>query len=397
MKNILFLLISTFFFYETTGQSPCPEIDQLKLELNMKDRPFSTTDALKGFEFKFLSCELSKNTNDVVIEFSFKNTNNKDIECSAWISAIDMEGNVYDRDDSFQINDKFSSGEVKKAKVTLTQIKPNTRYLKLVVLTVLVDLKTYKLQYKDVYINDPSKKKYQTIGPNSETAILSVENSAKLVNDTKNNASTSNSSSEYILKGNVKGLAKSKKGVVIVEDIEAGEKVGESTIDSGYSQYEIPVPYGKKYSLNIVADGYLGTSQLLDLTDKNTIKPPKDLELTPIVTGSNITLNNVFFSTGKSILLPESFLELNKIGTILLKNPNLKIEVGGHTDDVGGEQDNLILSQDRADAVKYYLQSKGVKANQIITKGYGKSKPKANGVSEFARAENRRVELTIIK
>jgi outer membrane protein OmpA-like peptidoglycan-associated protein len=80
----------------------------------------------------------------------------------------------------------------------------------------------------------------------------------------------------------------------------------------------------------------------------------------------------------------------------LNKNPSLKIEISGHTDDVGNEQLNLKLSQTRAEAVKSYLVEKGIVAGRLTAKGYGKSKPIAPNTSDETRKLNRRTEFTVL-
>jgi outer membrane protein OmpA-like peptidoglycan-associated protein len=80
----------------------------------------------------------------------------------------------------------------------------------------------------------------------------------------------------------------------------------------------------------------------------------------------------------------------------LKKNPSLKIEISGHTDDVGNEQSNLKLSQSRAEAVKNYLTEKGITADRLTAKGYGKSKPIALNSTEEGRKQNRRTEFTVL-
>jgi OOP family OmpA-OmpF porin len=80
-----------------------------------------------------------------------------------------------------------------------------------------------------------------------------------------------------------------------------------------------------------------------------------------------------------------------------LKNPDVKIEIQGHTDNIGSDKHNQILSLQRAETVKYYLIAKGVAANRLTTVGYGKTRPIADNKTEQGRGINRRIELKIIK
>lgn len=111
----------------------------------------------------------------------------------------------------------------------------------------------------------------------------------------------------------------------------------------------------------------------------------------------NYTLQSaVLFDTGKSDLKPEAETALQQLAEVLQKNSLLKIEIGGHTDNVGDDANNQILSEQRAQSVFNALIAKGVGANQITWKGYGKSKPVAKNDSEAGRQKNRRVECRVV-
>lgn len=109
-----------------------------------------------------------------------------------------------------------------------------------------------------------------------------------------------------------------------------------------------------------------------------------------------IVIENIFFETGKSTLLPASFSSLGNLADWLKKNPSAEIQISGHTDNKGNEEENKKLSFDRAKSVKDYLASKNA-MNKIEINGMGSSKPVASNDSEDGRSKNRRVEFTIIK
>jgi len=96
------------------------------------------------------------------------------------------------------------------------------------------------------------------------------------------------------------------------------------------------------------------------------------------------------------ITLCESQTELNKVVQLLNDNPLLKIEITGHTDNVGNPADNLRLSVDRAKSVVKYLITNGIAANRLMSKGFGEAKPIAPNSSEETRAQNRRTELKVV-
>lgn len=102
------------------------------------------------------------------------------------------------------------------------------------------------------------------------------------------------------------------------------------------------------------------------------------------------------FASGKDVISRESYASLNALAELLKKNPNWKLQIDGHTDNVGNAKTNTLLSQKRANAVKKYLSSKGVAATRINAKGYGSSKPIADNKTPEGRDRNRRVEMTVI-
>ena len=112
--------------------------------------------------------------------------------------------------------------------------------------------------------------------------------------------------------------------------------------------------------------------------------------------GSLIRLKNVFFNTGSAELKDDSKYELNDIAGLLKKNPNVKIEVGGHTDSVGDPSSNQTLSESRAISVKNYLMNKGVAGSNMSAKGYGQISPVDSNETPEGRQNNRRTELKII-
>ena len=110
-----------------------------------------------------------------------------------------------------------------------------------------------------------------------------------------------------------------------------------------------------------------------------------------------ITTLRLNFDFDKAFVKEIYYPELKKVAEILKNNPNLKIEVAGHTDDIGSNEYNLKLSQKRAEAVKNVLINKfGIDPNRIIAKGYGKSYPLVPNTTDTNRALNRRVEIVNI-
>ena len=113
--------------------------------------------------------------------------------------------------------------------------------------------------------------------------------------------------------------------------------------------------------------------------------------------GASIVLKNIFFEFNKTTLLPESYPELNKVVAFMLENDIKKIEISGHTDSEGSEAYNQKLSEGRANAVVAYLTGQGIDPSRMMATGYGESRPIDTNFTEAGKAQNRRVEFTLIK
>lgn len=107
-------------------------------------------------------------------------------------------------------------------------------------------------------------------------------------------------------------------------------------------------------------------------------------------------LDNVHFDTDKATLRPDSYTELKELLDYLQRHDDVNIEIAGHTDNAGTDAHNLKLSQDRANTIRTYLISKGIKAGRVTAKGYGAGQPVADNATEEGRQQNRRTEVRIL-
>lgn len=188
------------------------------------------------------------------------------------------------------------------------------------------------------------------------------------------------------------------EAAVIYEDLETGKVAGIARSSPTDGAYRVTLKAGVRYGVRAQAEGYYALSEELDTRDLAEYKEvERDLELSPIVVNVAIRLNNVFFDSGKWELRPESFPELDRLATFMRDNPALEIHIGGHTDNVGKDEDNHLLSHQRAESVRLYVQSKGIDAPRLTSEGYGETKPVADNATDEGRQQNRRVEFTITK
>ena len=111
----------------------------------------------------------------------------------------------------------------------------------------------------------------------------------------------------------------------------------------------------------------------------------------------NKVFSNLQFETGKAVIKQGSYSSLDDLAALMAKKPNFKLQIDGHTDNVGSAASNKKLSEKRAQAAKDYLVSKGVDAGRITSRGFGKDKPVATNATPEGRAKNRRVEFLIIE
>lgn len=180
-------------------------------------------------------------------------------------------------------------------------------------------------------------------------------------------------------------------------DLETGDTIINSTSDNMNGEFLVTLPIGKKYALFVNKKGYLFHSENFSLENAIPESPYLiDIYLQPVQIGEIITLNNIFFETASSELLPESQTELIKIKELLDKNPSVIIQLNGHTDNVGEEKDNMQLSIERALSVKTFLEKQGVNAERLKYKGYGETQPVSDNNTEEGRSKNRRTEMEIL-
>jgi outer membrane protein OmpA-like peptidoglycan-associated protein len=193
--------------------------------------------------------------------------------------------------------------------------------------------------------------------------------------------------------------SKTKKGLpsaVELTDLETRELLSKVQTDEK-GTYLITLPVGRDYAFNVNRRGYLFYSENFPLS-KNVPDSTYniDIPLEPLQTNATVILKNIFFDVNRYELKPESSTELDNIVELLKENPSLKIQINGHTDNVGKPADNLKLSNSRANAVIQYLIGKGIDAKRLSSKGWGETQPIAENSTEQGKAQNRRTEMKVV-
>jgi outer membrane protein OmpA-like peptidoglycan-associated protein len=176
-----------------------------------------------------------------------------------------------------------------------------------------------------------------------------------------------------------------------------GNEAGVARSNPLTGEYSIVLPAGYKYGFLAQVKGYIPINENLDLRNVKTYETVnRDLKLVPMEVGQIIRLNNIFFEFGKYDLLEDSFSELKRVIKLMNENPGIKIEISGHTDDVGTPKSNLALSLNRAKSVSKFLADGGIDLDRLIVRGFGQSQPVAPNDTDENRQMNRRVEFKIL-
>ena len=187
-----------------------------------------------------------------------------------------------------------------------------------------------------------------------------------------------------------------------IVDNQANKVIATFKSNSKTGKYLVSLPAGKNYGIAVKKDGYLFHSENFDIPNTAAFQEvEKNIELKQLQVGNKIVLKNIFFDLDKATLRSESTAELNRLIKLMTDVPNLRIELGGHTDSRGSDTYNQQLSEKRAKAVVDYLTAKGIDAKRLEWAGYGETQL-VNGCSNGAQCsdeqhqENRRTEFKVL-
>jgi type IX secretion system PorP/SprF family membrane protein len=152
------------------------------------------------------------------------------------------------------------------------------------------------------------------------------------------------------------------------------------------------------YTMSVGAKGYIPVEEIIDISkNEKGSKYEVKLKQPKIEKGLVFKLSAINFETGSDKLTTSSYSMLDKMADILKENPNMVMEVGGHTDNVGDDQNNMTLSQNRANSVVNQLVKRGVNQTQLKGIGFGETQPITSNDTEEGRKKNRRVMFTVLE
>ncbi|HWB27990.1 MAG TPA: OmpA family protein [Chitinophagaceae bacterium] len=195
----------------------------------------------------------------------------------------------------------------------------------------------------------------------------------------------------------VNEMKKPRKGEqVIFQSAKTNQVYTARTAANGMVTFTLPA--GEDYTVTLKAltdTTQYGSLSVPPLGPGEYFKDPLTVDIT-YEPARDFTLRGIQFDVGKATIRPSSVSQLQDLLEYLQWKPDERIEIAGHTDNVGKDADNLVLSQQRAEAVKAWLVKKGIPANRIVAKGYGATEPIADNDTEEGRQRNRRTEVKIL-
>ncbi len=181
-----------------------------------------------------------------------------------------------------------------------------------------------------------------------------------------------------------------------LHDVQRDTLLSVFSSDATTGEYYAILNRDGQYALYVEKQGYLFESRTFSDGEESSPKVI-DFYLQPIKAGLTTRLNNIFFDTDQYALRQESKTELNKVVGFLKMNPEIRVEIAGHTDDQGTEAYNKELSERRAESVYQYLIDSGIRSEQVRYRGYGESQPLADNATEQGRQQNRRIEFRVLQ
>lgn len=232
------------------------------------------------------------------------------------------------------------------------------------------------------------------------SAVKKSQKSANAANAPGDQLSAHGKEVVTVLKGTVIDVLNTNplEATISLVDNSDNRVISKITTDPSGS-FELVIPHGGNFGITTEKPGYLFNSMNIKLP---ALEKDQEIDthilLVKAVVGSKVVLKNVFFDVNQYALKPESLSELENIRNLLMRNPHWRIQINGHTDNIGHPKINMELSLKRAESVVQYLIKEGIAADRVQAKGYGSEKPLVSNDDEAeGRQINRRTEIEIIE
>jgi outer membrane protein OmpA-like peptidoglycan-associated protein len=306
--------------------------------------------------------------------------------------------------------------------------QPEPVVIKIPVKNILVkvtdEATSQPLPYVDITISGPEGKKFSGTTDANGTVIFngiaaadySVSGTLNNVNTSAQNLITGNFTTEendlkinlthndprFTLSGNVvnKNTNQPESGVDVTVTNETQSSINTQQSKEGDGSFKIQLEPNSDFTIVGKKASYLSNIEKAStkgLNRSTTLYLKLELDVQQVTAAKNIVLNNINFATGKAVVDTKNSADLDKLIQFLKDNPGLRLEIQGHTDNVGSVVNNIALSQKRANVIVAYLVQHGIEKERLIAKGYGPSKPIADNASPEGKAQNRRVEMKLIE
>lgn len=258
-------------------------------------------------------------------------------------------------------------------------------------------------------VSDPTSGKYSVTFEDKYDLIIQIEAEDyfpheepfnALVETTRiisKNIALKRSKIEYTLVGRITTESTNNPVSALLSFSRPGEEQPFMTVvsDSTNGDYSVTMDEQGPFLIEMEADGYFFYSEIYNFPEGQT-SDAKNIALIKLKVGVKFVVENILFNTGKATMKPESFDEVDKMANLLKKNDMVRIEISGHTDNVGSASMNKKLSKARALTVKNFLISRGIEQDRIEHEGYGFDQPIAPNTTSEGKAKNRRVEVKIL-
>jgi outer membrane protein OmpA-like peptidoglycan-associated protein len=175
------------------------------------------------------------------------------------------------------------------------------------------------------------------------------------------------------------------------------QQVTKINVDSVTGKYAFLVNLENDLILTVKKDGYAFESQYVSSKDTiNTAPVTKNFELQKIQIGKPYTINDILFASNSYEINDTIKTVLTEFAEYLRLNSKINVALQGHTDNIGSDQDNLLLSENRAKTVFQFLVSRGINKTRLSFKGYGSTRPISSNNSEEGRSRNRRTVFVVM-